>query len=205
MEGIYAHRASPRLTNYHRLGGGRVANLAGRGSDQQTLSPRPSRSRRSCARRRRTRWNRKTAWRQGTPFRGEYISRTPPPPRRSTRSFKRGATAASNTVGYYPLPSTVAYQTSTLAQGATLDVIFSPWSAPRRSRPLSGLICRMRTPRFPLLFLSLRPARSVTNVQDERHGNLSPRTIFHRTYGGDRHRRDLYARRDGDIIVPSLR
>jgi type II secretory pathway pseudopilin PulG len=37
-----------------------------------------------------------------------------------------GSYAASTTVGYYVLPSTVAYQTSTLAGGATLDVIFSP-------------------------------------------------------------------------------
>lgn len=37
-----------------------------------------------------------------------------------------GSYAASTTVGYYALPSTVAYRTSTLASGATLDVIFSP-------------------------------------------------------------------------------
>jgi type II secretory pathway pseudopilin PulG len=37
-----------------------------------------------------------------------------------------GSYGASTTVGYYTLPSTVAYQTSTLATGATLDVIFSP-------------------------------------------------------------------------------
>ena len=39
-----------------------------------------------------------------------------------------GSYSASATVGYYPLPSTVAYQTSTLATGATLDVVFSPIS-----------------------------------------------------------------------------
>jgi type II secretory pathway pseudopilin PulG len=37
-----------------------------------------------------------------------------------------GSYAASTTVGYYILPSTVSYKTSTLATGATLDVIFSP-------------------------------------------------------------------------------
>lgn len=37
-----------------------------------------------------------------------------------------GSYAASTTVGYYVLPSTVSYQTSTLAVGATRDVIFSP-------------------------------------------------------------------------------
>jgi type II secretory pathway pseudopilin PulG len=37
-----------------------------------------------------------------------------------------GSYAASTTVGYYALPSTVAYQTSTLATGATLDILFSP-------------------------------------------------------------------------------
>jgi len=38
-----------------------------------------------------------------------------------------GASYASGTVkGYYRLPNTVAYVTSTLASGATLDVIFSP-------------------------------------------------------------------------------
>jgi type II secretory pathway pseudopilin PulG len=37
-----------------------------------------------------------------------------------------GSYTASTTVGYYVLPSTVAYQTSTLAVGATLDVLFSP-------------------------------------------------------------------------------
>ena len=37
-----------------------------------------------------------------------------------------GSYAASTTISYYALPSTVAYQTSTLAVGATLDVIFSP-------------------------------------------------------------------------------
>jgi hypothetical protein len=37
-----------------------------------------------------------------------------------------GSYTASTTTGYYALPSTVAYQTSTLAAGATLDVIFSP-------------------------------------------------------------------------------
>jgi type II secretory pathway pseudopilin PulG len=37
-----------------------------------------------------------------------------------------GSYAASTTTGYYALPSTVAYQTSTLAAGATLNVIFSP-------------------------------------------------------------------------------
>jgi len=37
-----------------------------------------------------------------------------------------GTYSPTTTVGYYPLPSTVSYQTSTLAAGATLDVIFSP-------------------------------------------------------------------------------
>jgi prepilin-type N-terminal cleavage/methylation domain-containing protein len=37
-----------------------------------------------------------------------------------------GSYAASTTAGYYALPSTVAYRTSTLAVGATLDVLFSP-------------------------------------------------------------------------------
>lgn len=37
-----------------------------------------------------------------------------------------GSYAASTTAGYYALPPTVAYQTSTLAAGATLDVIFTP-------------------------------------------------------------------------------
>jgi len=37
-----------------------------------------------------------------------------------------GSYAASTTVGYYSLPATVAYQTSTLPAGATVDVIFSP-------------------------------------------------------------------------------
>ncbi len=37
-----------------------------------------------------------------------------------------GSYAASTTVGYYVLPPTVAYETSTLAAGATLDIIFSP-------------------------------------------------------------------------------
>ncbi len=37
-----------------------------------------------------------------------------------------GSYSASATVGYYRLPTTVAYQTSTLALGATLDIIFSP-------------------------------------------------------------------------------
>lgn len=37
-----------------------------------------------------------------------------------------GSYSATTTVGYYALPSTVAYQTSTLAAGASLDVIFSP-------------------------------------------------------------------------------
>jgi type II secretory pathway pseudopilin PulG len=37
-----------------------------------------------------------------------------------------GSYAASTTVGYYALPSTVAYTTSTLAVGAALDIIFSP-------------------------------------------------------------------------------
>ena len=35
------------------------------------------------------------------------------------------AYGASSTVGYYPLPGTVAYDTSTLAAGSSLDVIFS--------------------------------------------------------------------------------
>ena len=39
-----------------------------------------------------------------------------------------GAYATSTVVSQYILPSTVAYQTSTLASGATLDVIFSPIS-----------------------------------------------------------------------------
>jgi len=37
-----------------------------------------------------------------------------------------GSYGATTTVGYYLLPPTVAYRTSTLAAGATLDVIFSP-------------------------------------------------------------------------------
>jgi type II secretory pathway pseudopilin PulG len=37
-----------------------------------------------------------------------------------------GSYSATATVNYYPLPTTLAYQTSTLASGATLDVIFSP-------------------------------------------------------------------------------
>lgn len=37
-----------------------------------------------------------------------------------------GSYAASTTTGYYLLPSTVSYQTSTLASGATLDITFSP-------------------------------------------------------------------------------
>ena len=39
-----------------------------------------------------------------------------------------GSYMASTTVGYYVLPPTVAYQTSTLPAGATLDVVFSPIS-----------------------------------------------------------------------------
>ena len=41
-------------------------------------------------------------------------------------AFFTGNYSASTTVGYYILPTTVAYQTSTLASGATLDVVFSP-------------------------------------------------------------------------------
>jgi prepilin-type N-terminal cleavage/methylation domain-containing protein len=37
-----------------------------------------------------------------------------------------GSYSATTTVGYYSLPSTVSYRTSTLASGATLDIIFSP-------------------------------------------------------------------------------
>jgi type II secretory pathway pseudopilin PulG len=37
-----------------------------------------------------------------------------------------GSYSASTTVGYYALPSTVAYRVSTLAAGAILNVIFSP-------------------------------------------------------------------------------
>lgn len=33
--------------------------------------------------------------------------------------------SSATTAGYYPLPTSVAYNTSTLASGATLDVIFS--------------------------------------------------------------------------------
>jgi type II secretory pathway pseudopilin PulG len=36
-----------------------------------------------------------------------------------------GSYSTATVAGYYPLPSTVAYQTSTLASGATLDIIFS--------------------------------------------------------------------------------
>lgn len=36
-----------------------------------------------------------------------------------------GSYSTTTVAGYYPLPSTVAYQTSTLAPGATLDIIFS--------------------------------------------------------------------------------
>jgi hypothetical protein len=40
-----------------------------------------------------------------------------------------GSDYASATVeGYYRLPPTVAYRTSTLASGATLDIVFSPVS-----------------------------------------------------------------------------
>jgi type II secretory pathway pseudopilin PulG len=39
-----------------------------------------------------------------------------------------GNYSATSTVDYYPLPFTVAYQTSTLAPGAVLDIIFSPIS-----------------------------------------------------------------------------
>jgi type II secretory pathway pseudopilin PulG len=39
-----------------------------------------------------------------------------------------GSYSTATVAGYYPLPSTVAYQTSTLASGATLDIIFSPIS-----------------------------------------------------------------------------
>lgn len=37
-----------------------------------------------------------------------------------------GSYSTGTVVGYYPLPPTVAYVTSTLASGATLDVTFSP-------------------------------------------------------------------------------
>jgi type II secretory pathway pseudopilin PulG len=40
--------------------------------------------------------------------------------------FTGAAYSATGTVGYYPLPLTVAYQTSTLATGATLDIVFAP-------------------------------------------------------------------------------
>ena len=40
--------------------------------------------------------------------------------------FAGSSYSATSTVGYYALPLTVAYQTSTLASGAALDVIFSP-------------------------------------------------------------------------------
>lgn len=39
-----------------------------------------------------------------------------------------GSYSTSTVVGTYELPATVAYQTSTLAQGATLDILYSPFS-----------------------------------------------------------------------------
>jgi type II secretory pathway pseudopilin PulG len=40
--------------------------------------------------------------------------------------FSGGSYAMTTTVDNYPLPPTVAYQTSTLASGATTSIIFSP-------------------------------------------------------------------------------
>ena len=54
---------------------------------------------------------------------GVHFSNTSPSPFYVLFS---GSYSVSSTVGYYTLPPTVAYRTSTLASGATLDVIFSP-------------------------------------------------------------------------------
>jgi len=61
----------------------------------------------------------------GTISWGVHFS-NPTPPAVPFYALFTGSYGVTTTVGYYTLPSTVAYQTSTLASGATLDVIFSP-------------------------------------------------------------------------------
>jgi hypothetical protein len=69
--------------------------------------------------------------------------------------FAGGGYRTSTVVGLYILPSTVAYQTSTLASGATLDVIFSSISgAPSVSTSIGLYMPKQNTAFSSTIFIA---------------------------------------------------